>query len=189
MFAGLNLSPPSMEYDTPDRPAARRTTAVREDMETLRALEGRSAIDNDLLLVEQDELQISRETVPSEPSDDGEWTGPQTAFSLDVEANLDTSASGGMWSAELRSASDPKDAKTKYRVTGLTMLPTILAAEGLREIVISILVLPIEASMIRVIGWSYLQSAGVGASGFYLPADFKGLFPLAGNLFGAYAIQ
>jgi len=189
MFAGLNLSPPSMEYDAPDRPVMRENTAVREDSETLRALEGRPAIDVDFLPVEQREVQPSIEIAPSESSEEGEWTGPQTAFSLDVEANLNTSTSGGMWSAELRSASDPKDTAIKYRVTGLTMLPTILAAEGLREIIVSILVVPIEASMVRVIGRSYLQSAGTSTSGLYLPGDFKSIIAIAGNLFGTYAVQ
>lgn len=189
MFAGLELSPSAMEYDTTDRPATQETTAIREDLETLRALEGRPPTDDDLLQVEQREIQVSTEIAPSESSDEGEWTGPQTAFSLDVEANLNTSTSGGMWSAELRSASDPKDTTTKYRVTGLTMLPTILAAEGLREIVVSILLVPVEAYMIRVIGQSYLLSAGASTSKLYFATDLKSLIPLGGNLFGAYAVQ
>jgi len=188
MFAGLDLSP-SMEYDAPDRPISRGTTVVREDLETLRALEGRPPLDEDFVRADQREVQASTGIAPSESSEEGEWAGPQTAFSLDVEANLNTSTSGGMWSAELRSAGDPKDTATKYRVTGLTMLPVILAAEGLREIVASILVIPIEASMLRVIGRSYLQSAGTSTSKLHLPTDFKSLVPLAGNLFCTYAIQ
>lgn len=150
MFAGLSMSAPTMEYDTPDRPEERQGS--RSDEPTLRALEGMPT----LVSVHGDE------------TDDDEEMAHATLISFDVEATEPVENAAGTWSAELRSANEPKaPEEVKYRVTGLTMLPPIMATEGLREIVAGVIVMPLEAVMVRIIGRAYRASAGLPMDDMY----------------------
>jgi hypothetical protein len=110
-----------------------------------------------------------------------------TLISFDVEATDVVESSRGTWSAELRSANEPKPSSdVKYRVTGVTMLPPIMATEGLREIAAGIIVMPLEALMVRVIGRAYRTSAGLGMEDMY-PLGHG--FPSMGNLCSVLTVQ
>jgi hypothetical protein len=179
MFSGLNITAPSMEYDTPDRQVDERSRFRSEDEPTLRALEGLPALDR----TETRPRQTERDQDSSD--DEEEEMTHATLISFDVEATDVVESSLGTWSAELRSANEPKPSPgLKYRVTGLTMLPPILATEGLREIATGIIVMPLEALMVRVIGRAYRASAGLTADDMYLFG-----VPSVGNLLTVLAIQ
>jgi hypothetical protein len=168
MFSGIPDAAPAMEYDAPDRnpgiEAVPNATIRAEDPPTLRALEGRPAMEP------QNEAQLGRTEavfeIEHDSSDEEEGEMAQaTLISFDVEATESMDNSLGPWSAELRSANEPGQSKdVKYRVTGLTLLPTILATEGLREVIAGILVMPLEAVMVRIIARAYRQSAGLSTS-------------------------
>ncbi|KAI6248026.1 hypothetical protein HI914_03256 [Erysiphe necator] len=82
-------------------------------------------------------------------------------ISFDVEPTESADTSRGPWSAELRSSNEPKTSGVaRYRVTGLTLLPYILATEVLTDAICDILFLPLEAFTVRVIGAAYQASAG-----------------------------
>jgi hypothetical protein len=156
MFSGLNVAAPSMEYDTPDRPRDDRSRYRSEDEPTLRALEGLPALDRT-----ETRARVNERDQDSSEEEEEELT-QATLISFDVEATDVVEPSLGTWSAELRSANEPKPSQgLKYRVTGLTMLPPIMATEGLREIAAGIIVMPLEAFMVRVIGRAYRASAGL----------------------------
>lgn len=89
-------------------------------------------------------------------------------ISFDVEPTESSDASRGPWSAELRSANETKaPSVARYRVTGLTLLPNILATEGLTDAVCDIMVLPFEAFMVRVIGAAYQASRDVKSNNYF----------------------
>jgi hypothetical protein len=159
IFAGMSISP-SAEFDTPDR---NQDDAVNtQDEPTLRALEGLPVLEA---------MEITR---PNERESD---SGPEedrepsaTLISLEVDATeMDTAPGpGGSWSAELRAAIEPKQSnEARYRVTGLTLLPAIMATEGLREVLAGIIVMPIEALLVRIIGRAYRFSAGLPPTDMY----------------------
>jgi hypothetical protein len=180
MFSGMSIAPPTMEYDSPDLDTEGR--AYRgEDEPTLRALEGLPALDRHEYQSRQNDGEQD-----TTDDDDDEMT-QETLISFDVEATEAVESSRGTWSAELRSANEPKQSDDiKYRVTGLTMLPTILATEGLREVVAGVMVMPLEAVMVRIIGRTYRESAGLGMEDMYsVTPAIRGF----GNLFSALAIQ
>lgn len=104
-----------------------------------------------------------------EASDDEEdELAHATLISFDVEPTEGPESVAGPWSAELRSANEPKPSDgVKYRVTGLTMLPAIMATEATRDIVTDILVMPCEAIMLRVLATTYRRSAGLGTYGLW----------------------
>lgn len=215
MFSGLPVAPPLMEFDTPD---AGMNAAInpnvntsihedshdavnanatgnqdrrlrRQDTDTLRALEGLPA-DN----VREDIRQFMIEEAESHSSGDEDDENNEiqqaTLISFDVEATEPIENATGTWSAELRSANEPKpSASTQYRVTGLTMLPPILATEGLREILAGILVMPLEAIMVRTIGRAYRASAGLSLSPIYEVFAVRETLPAFSNLVGAFAVQ
>jgi hypothetical protein len=180
MFLGLPVAPPTMEYDSPDLDTEGR--AYRgEDEPTLRALEGLPALDRN----EFQSRQNDGEQDTTDEDDDEMSHAPLISF--DVEATEAVESSRGTWSAELRSANEPKpSADIKYRVSGLTMMPTILATEGLREVIAGIMVMPLEAVMVRIIGRAYRGSADLGMEDMYLVTPAIRGF---GNLFPALAIQ
>ncbi|RKF59067.1 hypothetical protein OnM2_063056 [Erysiphe neolycopersici] len=104
--------------------------------------------------------------------DDDEMNHAQL-ISFDVEPTESSDASRGPWSAELRSTNEPKTPSVaRYRVTGLTLLPNILATEGLTDAVCDILVLPFEAIMVRVIGAAYQYNSDV-KSNYYFGIGLK----------------
>jgi hypothetical protein len=187
IFSGLSGHAPLMEYDTPDADLEERSRPG-EDTPTLRALEGLPALDRD----GRDDAQI-RHPSPDpdeESSEDGNDEMHQaTLISFDVEATEAVENSLGTWSAELRSANEPVPVESiNYRTTGLTMLPVILAAEGLREVFAGLLVLPLEAAMVRVIARAYRQDAGLKVTDLYSVVAVKGV--LGGrNLVGSFALQ
>lgn len=197
MFSGLGITAPALEYDAPDR-VGNDSNRTGEDAQTLRALEGRPALGEGLPALEVREereeermrlLSISIEQ-QEVPSDDEEERQQAPLISFDVEATDTTPGPSGSWSAELRSANDVQSTgDVKYRVTGLTMLPTILATEGLREIFAGILVLPLEALMVRVIARAYRQSAGSSMSDLYEIFSVRDLLPASSNILGAFAVQ
>ncbi|RKF71187.1 hypothetical protein GcC1_105001 [Golovinomyces cichoracearum] len=98
-------------------------------------------------------------------------------LSLHVEPYGASEGNRNGWSATLRSA---------YRVTGLTLLPTILATEGLTDVLGDIIVLPVEALMVRLVGAAYRASAGLNLIDQYE----IGLRPRGfANLCFAYTLQ
>lgn len=187
MFSGLPISTPSIGFDTPDIPFEEERPRRGEDTPTLRALEGLPALDRE----EREEARMRQSLMDQDDSseDENDEVQQTTLISFDVEAAHATENSMGTWSAELRSANEPKSKIIQYRVTGLTMLPTILATEGLREICAGILVIPLEAVMVRIIGRAYLQNSGLSLSSFYEVFAFKDAIPAWRNLVGAFAIQ
>ncbi|PQE17835.1 hypothetical protein CJF32_00010982 [Rutstroemia sp. NJR-2017a WRK4] len=183
MFSGMNITAPFMEYDTPD--AVEETTSVRsEDEQTLRALEGLPAL-------ERTEARPRRETVDSFGSnedDDADLAQP-TLISFDVDDTAATvvEPSYGSWSAELRSANEPPSSSgTKYRITGLTMLPIILAAEGLKDLCAAVVAMPIEQAMLRLIVRAYGGTSTGGLNDIY---NVGFAMPSGTTLFAAYAFQ
>ncbi|KAG9232624.1 hypothetical protein BJ875DRAFT_73251 [Amylocarpus encephaloides] len=162
MFLGLPIAP-TMEYDTPDRASEDQSTS--QDEPTLRALEGLPALER----LEPRSRHNERDS-DSGLEDDGEVTHT-TLISFDVEASEPTETqlgTLGTWSAELRSANETKHPDcTKYRMTGLTLLPTILASEGLREIAAGIIVMPLEAFLVRIIGHTHRASTGLGTDDMF----------------------
>lgn len=191
MFSALDIHAPDMEYDAPDRlPERRRNDGT--DRRTLRALEGRPDLEAREEREEERMRVLSRSMEQRDiiSDDEDEELHQATLISFDVEATDAMPDASGSWSAELRSANDMKPSSDlNYRVTGLTMLPTILATEGLREIFAGILVMPLEALMVRIIGRAYHQSAGLSVSNLYELFSIRALLPASGNLFGAFAIQ
>lgn len=191
MFSGLDMSAPDMDFDAPDRvptPPPRHG----EDAPTLRALEGRPALE---VRDEREEERLRMIASSMEPQDDAtdeedEEMRQATLVSFDVQATHAPANTAGNWSAELRSANEPKKPDgIMYRVTGLTMLPTILATEGLREIVAGFLVIPLEAIMVRIIGRAYLQSGGSSVSNLYEIFSFRDVLPAWQSILGGFAIQ
>lgn len=192
MFSGLDITAPDMEYDAPDRSSEDRVRNHGADAGTLRALEGRPALE---VREEREEermrlLSRSMEQRDNPSDDDDEELHQATLISFDVEATDTAPDATSSWSAELRSANESKPSSdVEYRVTGLTMLPTILATEGLREVAAGILVMPLEALMVRVIARAYQKSAGLDVSNIYEVLSIQDLFPAFGSLFGCFAIQ
>ncbi|KAJ5035292.1 uncharacterized protein L3040_007767 [Drepanopeziza brunnea f. sp. 'multigermtubi'] len=172
MFSGLPISAPTMEYDSPDCSEPEQRPNHRSDEPTLRALEGLPAL---------------AAPVEEEESGEDEELAQATLISFDVEATERAESSLGTWSAELRSANEPSTPpRVAYRVTGLTMLPPIMATEGLREMVASILTLPVEAYVMRQIGRTFGASAGAGTSDMYpVGPRVHG----AGNLLAVFTAQ
>jgi hypothetical protein len=162
MFTGLAIAAPTMEYDTPDRPVDTGEAPRSEDSPTLRALEG-------LPGPGPPPSPPTREPEHVAGSDDEEEEEtPTTLISFDVEATEPVETAHGTWSAELRSAQEPVvSVGINYRTTGLTMLPTIMATEGLREVIAGMLVMPLEALMVRIIGRAYRTSAGLEVTDMY----------------------
>ncbi|KAL3426824.1 hypothetical protein PVAG01_00333 [Phlyctema vagabunda] len=155
-----------------------------EDEPTLRALEGRISHSRS----NSQNIDVDFE-LDSSDDEDGEMTHA-TLISFDVEATdtiENSMGSAGSWSAELRSANEPKHStRVSYRVTALTMLPAFLAAEGLSEIVAGIILLPLEAMMVRFIGRAARTSVGLDFSDLYPVIP---LVPGFSKLLSAFAIQ
>ena len=194
MFSGIPEAAPALEYDAPDRnnnetanvDAAPNVNVRAEDPSTLRALEGRPATE-----LREEPRRVRRETmfeIEQDSTDEEDAELAQTTLiSFDVEATESMDYSVGGWSAELRSANEPKQTKeVKYRVTGLTLLPTILATEGLREVIAGVLVMPLEAAMVRVIARAYRRSAGVSVAGLYRVGEYV---PAVENLVSVFTLQ
>jgi hypothetical protein len=159
IFAGMSISP-SAEFDTPDRNQEDRSNV--QDEPTLRALEGLPVLER------METTRPNERENESGPEDEREPAA--TLISLEVDATELDSTPGpqGSWSAELRAANEPKQSnETRYRVTGLTLLPAIMATEGLREVVAGLIVMPVEALMVRVIGRAYRHSAGATTTDMY----------------------
>lgn len=184
MFSGLAISPPTLEYDAPDQERVGVESSYRgEDESTLRALEGLPAL-------ERAETRNRPNEGPRDTSDDEETEVAQAAIiSFDVEATENVEPSLGSWSAELRSANEPKPSEVvSYKVTGLTMLPTILATEGLREAAAGLLVLPLEAIMVRLIGRAFRKAGGLGVEDLWEILPSPTSFGFA-NIISAVGIQ
>jgi hypothetical protein len=193
MFAGLPIAPPTMEYDTPDQPlntiqALPSGPRISEDEITLRALEGLPSLGGP----EPRTRPIERDSDSS--ADDAEMAHA-TLISFDVEAT-DNAGQGppiggglGQWSAELRSANELPPSETRYRMTGVTLLPTIMAVEGLREILAGIAVLPLEAVMVRCIGRLYRASANVGVADMWPRKSVYGGLGGFTNILSALTLQ
>ena len=173
IFSGLAISAPGMEYDSPDRVQERPFHL--SDEPTLRALEGLPNLERQHRDESSDEDEMAQATL----------------ISFDVEATDTVGNATGTWSAELRSANEPSPAQhLSYRVTGLTMLPTFMATEGLREVVAGIFVMPLEAVMVRIIGRAYRMSAGLPMEDL-CPAGYINGFAIRGvqNILSALAMQ
>lgn len=189
IFAGLSDLAPTAEYDTPDRHPEEISGHRTEDEPTLRALEGLPALEH----TESHSRPNERDS-DSSIGGDAEITHA-TLISFDVEATeaVDTPLGPlGTWSAELRSANEPRQSEEpRYRVTGLTMLPPILATEGLREVAAGLLVMPFEALMVRVIGRAYRASAGIDVEDLHsVTSSVSGLGIVGfGNLASVFALQ
>jgi len=157
MFAGLSVQPPLMEYDTPDHDTETQTHVLIDDEPILPSIE---------ILPPLERIETRSR---NNDSDDEEVEISQASLiSFDVEPTEVVEPSLGQWSAELRSSQEPKSTGVvRYSVTGITMLPTIMATEALREIVAGMIVLPIEALMVRIVGRAYQNSAGLGVVYMY----------------------
>jgi hypothetical protein len=188
IFSGLSGHAPLMEYDTPDVTAEEERSRRGEDTPTLRALEGLPALDREGR--EETRMRQSTPDPGDESSEDGNDEMHQaTLISFDVEATEAVENSMGTWSAELRSANEPVPLESiNYRTTGLTMLPVILAAEGLREILAGLLVLPLEAVMVGAIARAYRQDAGLGVADLYSIGALKGFLGRR-SLVGVFTLQ
>ena len=188
IFSGLSGHAPLMEFDTPDMTLEEERSRRGEDTATLRALEGLPALDRD----GREETHMRQSTIDAgdDSSEDGNDEMQQaTLISFDVEATEAVESSLGTWSAELRSANEPVPLESiNYRTTGLTMLPVILAAEGLREIFAGLLVLPLESVMARVVARAYRQDAGLGVSDLYTVGAVKGFLGRR-SLVGVFTLQ
>ena len=161
-----------------------------EDAETLRALESPTDTEESRNTSEHSGAQPPLATVHGGETSDWDEELPQATVSFDIETTEQVDTTVSSWSAELRSAVEPKRSnRIIYRMTELTMMPTILAADGLKEIAIGVILLPFEAIMVRVIARSFQRSTGGSMSSFYNVFDFKNLIPAAGSLFGAFAMQ
>jgi hypothetical protein len=145
------------------------STAPSQHTPTLQALEGRHPNRDD-----------------SSDDDDHEMS-QQTLITFDVEATEMTEATMGTWSAELRSANEPPPKETIYRVTALTMLPPLLAAEGLSAVLAGIALLPLEALMVRTVARGYRRSAGLGTGDLFAGT----VIPLQAmiNIFAVHAVE
>jgi hypothetical protein len=192
MFSGIPDAAPSMEYDAPDRinvvediEIAPDPTFQGENAHSLQALEGQAT---ESVPPPEIDSRPAFFDVGQESSEEEEMeTAHATMISFDVEQTETQDNTVGTWSAELRSTNSPRRSKRKqYHVTGLTLLPTILATEALREVIAGILVMPLEALMARIIARAYRKSAGASV------ADLYTLFqpvPVAENLLSAFALQ
>ena len=190
MFSGIAEDVPVVEYDAPDRPEgielAPNLHDRAEDLPTLRVLEGRSTPDPQSEAYRGRQEAVFDMERDSSDEEDAEMA-QATLISFDVEATESMDNSLGGWSAELRSANEQKPtAEIKYHVTGLTLLPTILATEGLREIIAGVLVIPMEALMVRIIAKAYRKSAGLSTSDIY---GLRGLVPAFENLLTVFTLH
>lgn len=171
-----------IDYDAPDsenhyplgvadgESATPRTSAgPSQHNATLQALEGRPSNRDD-----------------SSDEDDHEMS-QQTLITFDVEATEMTEATMGTWSAELRSANEPPPKERIYQITALTMLPPLLAAEGLSAVLTGIVLLPLEALMVRTVARGYRRSAGLGAEDLFAGS----LIPWSAmvNIFAVHAVE
>lgn len=180
MFSGLAITPPANEFDAPDQDS--RNEERNQDESTLRALEG-------LPPVERVETTTRPAEAGRDGSDDEETELQATIISFDVEAADNVEPSLGTWSAELRNTNEQKVVEdVNYRVTGITMLPTIMATEGLREIVAGLVVMPLEAVMVRLVGRAYRKAAGLAVGDMWeiLPSPQSLCFS---NLLPAFGLQ
>lgn len=111
------------------------------------------------------------------PEDDSSSDGEdhqmtaQTLITFDVEAtevsNGAVPGAMGTWSAELRSANEvaPQlDEGPYYQITAVSMLPPFLAADAFSMVLTGIIMRPIEALMVRMLGHAYRLRLGLGAS-------------------------
>lgn len=107
------------------------------------------------------------------PTDDEGQEGiSATLISFDVEATDATEAPPGLWSAELRPSfgQDPRFASTTlptYLDTHLTRLPACLAASIFTNTVARLLLVPCEATALRLVSRSMLLRAGLPLAGIY----------------------
>lgn len=107
------------------------------------------------------------------PTDDEGQEGiSATLISFDVEATDATEAPPGLWSAELRPSfgQDPRFASTTlptYLDTHLTRLPARLAANIFTNTAVRLLLVPCEATALRLVTRSMLLRAGLPLAGIY----------------------
>jgi hypothetical protein len=150
---------------------------------TLHALEGRAV--NPVGAANHDR---DHEDDSSDDDNDDHEISQQTVITFDVEAEeiSDPGASMGTWSAELRNTNESENElpKTpKYRITPLTMLPLLLAVDGLLAVLTHIVSLPFEAAMVRIIGHAYGVNSDMFAIRFGVP------WKAMGNLLAVYSIE
>lgn len=192
MFSGLAVTPPQTEFDAPDRVGS-NNDARTVDEATLQALDEVATTRRSGTPAQSpDTGRESRETREGrearDGSDDEEGEIQPTIISFDVEAAESVEPALGTWSAELRNTNDMnKPAQdVNYRVTGLTLLPTIMATEGLREIVAGLVLVPMEAVMVRFVGRVYRQAMGLPVDDLWDVApvlrslNFSNLLPAIG---------
>lgn len=180
MFEGF-LEAPTVEFDAPDRIPTEQRTTRGEDPQTLRALEGLPTLNG------PEEHPRILESDEDSSEEEGAEVAQARMISFDVEATEAVDNPLGSWSAELRSADPPRSSKgTDYRVTGLTLQPTVSATEVFREVMLGFIMMPIEAVMVRVIARAYRKSAGMGVSDLYHVGEYV---PAIGNLFQAMTLQ
>ncbi|POS87351.1 hypothetical protein EPUL_002891, partial [Erysiphe pulchra] len=150
LLSGLPLGSPNVDNDTTDHIITSTWNSLPSASWIARSNDSESPSQNVGHDVEDDEMNHAQ------------------LISFDVEPTESSDASRGPWSAELRSVNEPKTSSiARYRVTGLTLLPNILATEGLTDAVCDILVLPFEAFMVRVIGAAYQASTNVKSNNHF----------------------
>jgi hypothetical protein len=153
-----------------ESPAPHTSAAPSQHTATLQALEGRRPNHDD-----------------SSDEDDHEMS-QQTLITFDVEATEMTEATMGTWSAELRSANEPPPKEKIYRTSALTMLPPLLVAEGFSVILaeIGLVILPLEAVMVRTVARAYRRSAGLGAEDLFEVFSYRNPWI---NIFAVQAVE
>lgn len=150
---------------------------------TLQTLEGQPS-DSTII----NNLNRDHEGESSDEDSEGNEISQQTVITFDIEAEQisDPEVPMGAWSAELRNTNENENDLPKplaYRITPLTMLPLLLAVDGLLAILTHIFTLPLEAAMVRIIGRAYGANRDMFAVGFGIP--WKGM----GNLMAIYSIE
>ncbi|PNY26915.1 Uncharacterized protein TCAP_03159 [Tolypocladium capitatum] len=123
-------------------------------------------------------------------SDDENEGVSATLISFDVEATESTDAPPGLWSAELRPSLAPESRSNAaqppvYANTLLTQLPALFGSYILTDAITRILVVPYEASALRLVGRTLLLRRGRSCQGIYSVNLLSGIsWTSAVNFFG-----
>ncbi|KAI0999877.1 hypothetical protein K3495_g8321 [Podosphaera aphanis] len=148
--------------------------------------QGRQTSASNPTLETSSSTEVQVQNVGRDISEEDEEMNQAQLISFDVEPT-EAPDTRGPWSAELRSSNEPKPfGTTGYRMTGLTLLPTMLATQVLRDLVADILLVPLEALVLRVVGRAYRTSAGLRIDDLHSPSMRPHVF---GNLIIAWTLQ
>lgn len=183
MFAGIE----SAAHDTTINHAAGTAPTAPQETENFESA-------NDAIATEtvprsdanRDASQSSNRRASSDAESDdaqdhqGRDRAGETIFSFEYEVTDTLISSNTPYSATLRPQQSAKskndDPDLLFRVTGLTMMPTILAFEMSREVVAGLICLPLETLMVRSLATAYRHSAGLGTKDLFPALPLKNLW-------------